>query len=130
MFCNMKKKILIFAFIFLAISGLKAAEIERISEIMPSGTALLSQIEIPEGEISSGVAYKYGSTATKENILDFYQKFLLEEGYTSRGKEINDKGSVFAFKKGEQTVAIAIMVQQENGLNIYHVILAKPVRGR
>lgn len=127
---NMKKKILIFAFIFLVMPGLKAAEIERISEIMPSGTELLSQIEIPEGEISSGIAYKYGSTATKENILEFYQKFLLEEGYVNVGKEINDKGSVFAFKKEEQTVAIAILAQQENGLNIYYLMLSEPIRRR
>lgn len=126
----MKKKILIFAFIFLVMPGLKAVEIEKISEIMPSGTQLLSKNESPEKEADFSVAYKYGTTATKENILEFYQKFLLEEGYTSTGKEINDKGSVLAFKKERQTVAIAILVKPENGLNIYYIILSEPSQRR
>lgn len=126
MFYNMKKKILIFAFIFLIMPGLKAGEIERISEIMPSGTELLSQSKSPENALSSGIAYKYGTTATKESISEFYQNFLLGEGYANIRKEINDKGSTFVFKKEEQLVAVAILNQQENGLSICHVILSEP----
>ena len=123
MFYDIKKKILILAFIFLIMPGLKASEIEKISTIMPYGTELLSQNESLEDGIGFIAAYKYGSTATKENILEFYQKFLLKEGYANTEKETNDKGSIFIFNKQERSVVVAILAQQENGLNIYHINL-------
>jgi|GEM_PF-2332733 len=123
----MKKIILIFAFIFLVTLEIKAAEI---FETMPPGTQLLSQSEKPADEGGTGVGYKYSTNATKEAILDFYQKFLLEDGYTSTGKEINDKASVLGFKKGTQAVAVVVFAQQENGLNIYYLLMLEPPRER
>ncbi|MDD4182867.1 MAG: hypothetical protein PHT53_03495 [Candidatus Omnitrophica bacterium] len=122
----MKKKILIFAFIFLLIPVLRASEIEKISEIMPFGAQLLSQEESPANKISSGVAYKYSYSTTKENVLEFYQDFLLKEGYVSVRKQTNDKASTSVFKKENQSVAITVPAKSENGLNIYYVILSKP----
>lgn len=130
MLYDIKKKILIFAFILLAIPGLKASEIEKISEIMPYGTKLLSQYESSENKINVTKYYRYGTTTTKENVLEFYQKLFLEEGYADIGKEINDKGSVYFFKKEKQTAAMGILAQQEKGLNVYLVILSKPIQGQ
>ncbi|MFA5008564.1 MAG: hypothetical protein WC546_05025 [Candidatus Omnitrophota bacterium] len=106
------------------------SQAEKITKLMPAQTNLLFQRE-DKSQLVIIDTYKFGSTNTKEKILEFYRKFFANEGFSelegySPERKIGGPKMAYFFAKANELAMLSILFEPENDLTVYYIALHKP----
>lgn len=123
--------LILFSVLYFLFSVECFAQVEKITKFTPRYTELLSQKNDTSDKFVSIKTYKFGTTNTKEKVLEFYQQLFKNEGfselegYSPEKKPLGPKTAYFFTKPGKLAM-LNLVGELEKNQNIYYVTLSEP----
>lgn len=104
------------------------ASLEKLSNVMPSATTLISEKGNKKQAAIIATNYKFSTALSEEEILNFYRNFFTDEGFTelksrSSKTEAGLKATIYPFSGQNQIIFLAISNSNKNAPRVYYISL-------